>query len=109
MRIRTAGRRRARHSENGMPKGKHRTARRPMRFAGDRDTHSHLVPQPQPIRIHVEKPGLISRHASTHGDTDVVQSSRLRGIQQVGSYADARKIFRNHHFIAVLRNNRVIG
>ena len=80
-----------------------------MRFADDRDTHAHLAPHTQRIRIHVEKPRLISRLASTRVDTDVVQSSRLRGIQQVGQHADARRIFRNHHFIAVLRDNRVIG
>ena len=80
-----------------------------MRFADDRDTHAHLAPHTQRIRIHVEKPRLISRLASTCVDADVVQSSRLRGIQQVGQHADARRIFRNHHFIALLRNNRVIG
>jgi hypothetical protein len=58
--------------------------------------------------FHVEKPRLISRRASTRVDADVVKSSRLRGIQQVGPHADARRIFKNHHFFAVLRNNRVI-
>jgi len=78
-----------------------------MRFADDRDTHAHLAPHTQRIRIRVEKSRLISRRASTRVDADVVQSSRLHGIQQVGPHADARRIFRNHHFIAVLRNNRV--
>jgi hypothetical protein len=109
MRIRTAGRHRARHSENGMPKESIALRGGPMRFADDRDTHAHLGPHTQRIRIHVEKPRLISRRASTCLDADMVQSSRPRGIQQVGPHADARRIFRNHHFIAVLRNNRVTG
>jgi hypothetical protein len=46
-----------------------------MRFADDRDTHAHLAPHTQRIRIYVEKPRLISRLASTRVDTDVVQSS----------------------------------
>jgi hypothetical protein len=103
MRIRTAGRHRARHSENGMPKESIALRGGPMRFADDRDTHAHLGPHTQRIRIHVEKPRLISRRASTCLDADMVQSSRPR------PHADARRIFRNHHFIAVLRNNRVTG
>jgi hypothetical protein len=100
MRIRTAGHS-ARHSENGMPKES-------IALRGGRCDSPMIVTRTQRIRIHVEKPRLISRLASTRVDTDVVQSSRLRGIQQVGQHADARRIFRNHHFIALLRNNRVI-
>ena len=108
MRIRTAGRHRARHSENGMPKES-------IALRGGRcDSPKIVTRMPisrthQRIRIHVERPRLISRLGSTCVDADVVQSSRLRGIQQVGQHADARRIFRYHHFIALLRNNRVIG
>jgi hypothetical protein len=57
-----------------------------MRFADDRDTHAHLAPHTQRIRIYVEKPRLISRLASTRVDTDVVQSS----FRAVAYLTDAR-------------------
>jgi hypothetical protein len=69
---------------------------------------SHLLPNPNCRRIHIEQSHLLAALSSKTVDADCRQESRLSGIGQVWSHAYGWGILNAPHVLRSLRNDLIV-
>jgi len=71
-------------------------------------SHSHLLPDAQRNRIHVQQADSCAIFSAFGINADGGQEPQLMMINQELSHTDSRSIFYMPHFIRTLRDNRIV-